>query len=168
MFWDVPGDWREVQISIDHHLSVYAGRSGVLVEVAGAIAGKIDSLESVLDNLCERTCPDCREPCCVRATVRYDFRDLVFLHFLWKGLPVGQPSAVAGKACSCLGDKGCVIPRMVRPFMCTWYLCPAQMALVRAAEAGSEAFLVGWLREIQECRKALERGFLQIVSPYGK
>ena len=163
MFWDAPGDWREAQISIGHHLNVYAGRSGVLVDAAGVIAGKIDSLEPVLDHLCERTCPDCGEPCCVRATVRYDFRDLVFLHFLGKGLPVGQPSPVAGEACSCLGEKGCLIPRVMRPFMCTWYLCPGQMALVRKSAVEAFKGLPERLGEIQVMRKALEAQFLGMV-----
>lgn len=166
MFWDAPGDWREAQNSIDHHLNVYAGRSGALLDAAGAIAGKIDFLEPVLDNLCERTCPDCGEPCCVRATVRYDFRDLVFLHLFQTGLPVGQPSPVAGQACSCLGDRGCMIPRVMRPFMCTWYVCPGQMALVRAGQSGQKYCLTKRLREIQDCRKGLEAGFLQLVGPY--
>jgi hypothetical protein len=26
--------------------------------------------------------------------------------------------------------KGCVLPRMSRPWICTWYLCPTQKAIL--------------------------------------
>ena len=134
--------------------------------LAAAIAGKIKGLDGILDRLCDRTCPECEDPCCKRAVVRYDLRDLVFLHLGQNGLPLGQPAPKAGETCSCLGEKGCMVDRLMRPFMCTWYLSPGQMAVVRREKSWREYGLPERLREIQKDRKELEKRFLALVGPY--
>jgi len=103
---------------------------------------------------------------CKRAVVRYDLRDLVFLHLGQNGLPLGQPAPKAGETCSCLGEKGCMVDRLMRPFMCTWYLSPGQMAVVRREKSWREYGLPERLREIQKDRKELEKRFLALVGPY--
>ncbi len=165
MYWDTPADWREVQVSLAHHLRIHSHRRMEITELAGAIAGKTKNLDALLEALCACTCPGCEAPCCVRATVRYDLRDLLFLHLIGKGLPLGQPAPRAGRACSCLGKNGCMIDRLMRPFMCTWYLCPSQMALVRSEKMWQKYRLPERLREIQNDRKNLESVFLKLVAP---
>ena len=165
MFWDSPYKWREAQLSLDYHLHRYAGRRWDLKALADAVAQKIIALDPVMDALCAQTCPGCKDPCCGRATVRYDFRDLVFLHINGKGLPVSQLETGDGRACSCLGENGCSVERLLRPFMCTWYLCPGQAALLRN-EVWRGYDLPERLREIQKDRKELEKGFLALVGPY--
>ena len=165
MFWETPAEWREAQTGLDHHLKIYSGLDEDVRQKAAAIAGKIEGLDSLQDTLCARTCPACKDPCCRRATVRYDFRDLIFLHLVQKGLPMGQPISGGDTGCSCLGENGCELDRMMRPFMCTWYLCPAQVELLRHAEPWRQYGILERLREIQGDRKELEKGFLKLVAP---
>ena len=168
MFWETPAEWREAQTGLDHHLKIYSGLDEDVRQKAAAIAGKIEAMDPVLEVLCSLTCPECEDPCCARATVRYDFRDLIFLHLIQKGLPMGQPISGGGTGCSCLGENGCELDRMMRPFMCTWYLCPAQVELLRHAEPWRQYGLLERLREIQGDRKELEKGFLKLVAPQNK
>jgi len=171
MFWDSPGEWQEAQLSLAFQMKRHFGQAlpddqgGDMKALADAIAGKIKGIDGVLDRLCDRTCPECKDPCCKRAVVRYDLRDLIFLHLVQNGLPLGQPAPRAGEPCFCLGEKGCMVDRLMRPFMCTWYLCPGQMAVVRTEKSWREYGLAERLREIQNDRKELERLFLKRVAP---
>ena len=163
IYWDTPPVWREAQANLNHLLSLRITRESSILHLADTISHTISSLEPVLSELCLQTCPDCSNPCCERATVRYDFRDLIFLHLQHKGLPLFQPKPDPGSPCYMLGEKGCLLPRYMRPFMCTWYLCPVQMDLVRGASSDNINRLPEQLREIQDKRKQLEAKFVQLL-----
>lgn len=164
LYWEDPVSWREAQEGLSRLLHRHRDRGGELFTKAASIAGLIRSMDTAMGNLCARTCPSCSDPCCVRADVRYDFRDLIFLHYSGTGLPLGQTvSASGGGACTMLGADGCVLPRIMRPFMCTWYLCPPQMDIVRADPEIS--FFPDRLEDVKHRRKILEAGFLEMISP---
>ena len=68
----------------------------------------------------------------MRARVWLDFPDLLFMHLSGQALPLGQLRAQRSEACAYLGPKGCRLPRLSRPWVCTWYLCPEQKARMQA------------------------------------
>ncbi|MDJ0622259.1 MAG: hypothetical protein QNJ17_04810 [Desulfocapsaceae bacterium] len=134
------------------------------VRQAAVIVRKITFVDKLLENLCDATCQSCAEPCCQRATIWYDFVDLLFSYLQHKKLPPQQIVRRRGKSCPLLTSQGCVLPRIERPFICTWYVCPAQNALIEQAEKGSEIQKVySYLREIQSARKLLEDAFTAAV-----
>ncbi len=165
LYWGDPASWREAQTGLSCILRRHRDRCGELFNLAASIADLIRSMDVAMGNLCARTCPSCSDPCCVRADVRYDLRDLIFLHCSGAGLPLGQTvSASGGGACAMLDADGCALPRVMRPFMCTWYLCPPQMDIVRAEADPEISVLTDRLEELKRRRKMLESGFLYMVS----
>ena len=52
-------------------------RAFLLAEEIGEL---LQTLFPVMEDLCQATCAGCRRPCCRRAHVWYDFKDLVFMH----------------------------------------------------------------------------------------
>ncbi len=132
-----------------------------LETLAQSIAAGIAEADADLDRLCRLSCPSCVDICCVRATVWYDFRDLLFLFCLQQKLPSAQIATKKGKGCDHLRAAGCELPRVVRPFVCTWYICPAQCSTIRwnDCETISED-LIPMLKVIQHKRKELEKRFL--------
>ncbi|MGM0425038.1 MAG: hypothetical protein ACQEQX_08980, partial [Thermodesulfobacteriota bacterium] len=121
-------------------------------------------LDQDLEELCSRTCPWCAQPCCLSADVRYDFRDLLFLHCQQLALPLAQPGVWQNQACSLLGSRGCRLPRTLRPFMCTWYICPWQMKILRSSSSRGLQELPARLGLLQGRRKELEAEFLDLVQ----
>jgi len=163
--WDTFQTWREVHASLDHLLQIDPCSKSNVLFLAESIEAQINSLEPVLSELCTQTCPQCFHPCCEKATVRYDLRDLVYLHLLHKGLPLYQPKPEPGLPCYMLGKNGCTLPRYMRPFICTWYLCPQQMELIRSSSRKYLYCLPEQLQEIQKKRKQLEA---ELLLAFGK
>ncbi|MFP4213862.1 MAG: hypothetical protein ACLFRL_07100 [Desulfohalobiaceae bacterium] len=162
--WSRPEAWRQAQLGLDLTLHRLGGKAQGLFKQALDIQGLLISLDQDLEELCSRTCPWCADPCCKRAEVRYDFRDLLFLHCQQLALPLGQPRSKANQPCALLARQGCRLPRILRPFMCTWYLCPRQMGLVRESVRKRQRALPTQLQLIQDKRKELESSFFDLLQ----
>lgn len=159
-----PRDWREAV----HVLESLAGRQQRrLIHAADLARGIRDRLESVfpdLDSLCALSCPWCPDPCCLKAAVYADFRDLVFLALSRTPAPPLQMRERSGEPCRYHTARGCVLPRIRRPWICTWYLCAEQKALVRGFKKDYRR-LTERLEEIRTLRKLVEELFIEAVFP---
>lgn len=134
-----------------------------LVALAGQLRARILALDSFMDNLCAATCRACTDNCCRRATVWYDFKDLLYLHLASTPFPAGQLISHPGQICRYLTAAGCELPRTQRPFVCTWYVCAAQMGTMDCWPQSSKAYLLNSLEALKEGRYRMERLFIQMV-----
>ncbi len=164
ILWLEPSSWREVHTTLDYHMRRCSPENAALVSLAGDIADNLQAVDPVMDQLCAATCSSCPEPCCLHADVRYDFRDLLFLHCRQQALPVHQPRLKAGQTCLFLSSTGCVLPRDMRPFLCAWYLCPRQINMIGQAFPSGRADLLPRLQKMQQLRKDLEATFIHLVT----
>ncbi len=161
--WQTEEEWSQVEVFFRGSMRAVVDSRG-LTTAAQIIASRIADVDAELDRLCRLHCPSCDDICCVRATVWYDFRDLLFLYCLQEKLPSAQILSKTGKGCNHLGAQGCALPRVERPFVCTWYLCPAQRATIRWN--GGERVsvdLISLLKKIQRQRRDLENRFFERV-----
>ena len=152
----VGGDdlWPQLQETLEQ------GLRGPLPGLDGArrAAGQArELLEGVLETGNQRlgvlTCSFCPQPCCVAARVWLDLADLLVLHLAGLPIPPAQLRAAHHQSCRYLGPRGCRLPRTARPFVCTWYHCPTQMA--RRGDLGQG--LAGELTRARERAKFLRR-----------
>lgn len=131
--------------------------------IANLIEKKLIGVDDALEALCNTTCKSCVDICCKKATVWYDFKDLLYLYLISGSLPVAQICKKSDLSCGKLTSKGCDLPRIARPFICTWYLCPDQAALCSGQKLKVIHDLPGSIIEIQRLRKELECEFIQVV-----
>ncbi|BBO76012.1 hypothetical protein DSCW_34290 [Desulfosarcina widdelii] len=122
----------------------------------------LESLFPLMEDLCRRTCPDCTDICCRRAWVWADFRDLLFFHLAGISVPERQLVSRQGDHCRYAGPAGCRLDRLQRPFVCTWYICPAQTRLLDN-RPGEKRHLVSALEQIKTLRKQMEESFIRVV-----
>jgi hypothetical protein len=94
----------------------------------------------------------------------YDLRDLIFLQFNRLSIPLSQTISDIKETCCYLSHKGCTLPRITRPWICTWYLCPAQTANVKDRSANQWQTLSRVLGDIKARRKQLEDEFIRVIS----
>lgn len=128
-------------------------------DLARKIQACFGQVSDELDMACSLTCPACQDNCCERATIWYDFRDLVYLYFGPGRMPQGQiVKGPGGEGCPNLTSSGCILPRAERPFVCTWYLCPDQKAMSRCSHLNEK------ILKIKEMRIQMENEFCRITA----
>lgn len=164
--WPTPALWRAVNDTMAVTIERYQVRLNELKDLAGQIRARIVALDHIMDSLCVQTCPDCRDNCCQRATVWYDFKDLVGLHLGPGAIPPGQLIGSVNQTCRYLSSTGCVLPRAQRPFVCTWFICHAQKEVLKQGVNSQRAFIENSLTAIKKGRNELEEKFVRIVASY--
>ena len=162
--WGSSEAWQEANQSVRHHLELYRSHFGFFEKLFRDTENRTVLIFSILDELCENTCPWCPEPCCLSATVWFDFPDLLFLHASGCRIPPAQPRKDLKKSCRYFGSRGCTLPRSSRPWICTWYLCDSQLACLRKKEPETQTVFEQTLQAIKAGRKAREEEFIRVVG----
>ena len=161
--WGSIADWQEANTSIDIHINRYFHSLKAAMQIARDARIRLESIFPTLDDLGRMTCPLCPDACCLSASPWYDMRDLIFLHLNRVSIPLTQTIPAIKETCCYLGRSGCTLPRITRPWICTWYLCPAQTANIKARNAGRRQTLIRVLSEIKVLRKQLEKIFIETI-----
>ena len=162
--WATARAWQAASQSVRFHRQIYDPEFEPVTLLARILRQRLESIFSDLDELCIDSCPRCPEPCCLKASVWYDFKDLLFLHFNEQPIPPAQPKANLNMPCRYLGTRGCRLPRMTRPWICTWYLCPTQTAKLRNGHQAKRELLDHTIARIKSERILLENEFIRIIA----
>ncbi len=163
--WRSPAEWDEANKTIRDLIRFYRPELDTAVKLARGIQAGLESVFPILDELCAATCPWCPDSCCLRAKVWIDFRDLLFLHLSGQEIPLAQLMRDLKKeTCQYLGHKGCALPRMSRPWVCAWYVCPPQMTRLRKKAAPVREKFDQTVQAIKNGRKEMEDEFVRVVS----
>lgn len=162
--WVSPGSWQAANQAVDYHLQRYRSDLKPLTILAHEIKSFLNSFFPILDELCAHSCPWCPEPCCLRASVWFDFKDLLFLHLNKLSIPPAQPKADLKTPCQYLGSRGCRLSRITRPWICSWYLCPTQTAKLKKGVANRRESIAHTIAQIKSGRKLLENEYIRIIS----
>ena len=158
--WHSRARWREINAAFQYLGRRHDARLGHCRRLAARLAARLTALFPLMDDLCRATCFDCRAPCCRSALVWFDFKDLLFLHLAGLTVPVSQPLYPDRRTCRFLTSRGCRLPRLNRPWLCTWYLCPPQAAMLRARRVCPHEETA----RIKSLRRDMENEFISVVA----
>ncbi len=78
-------------------------------------------------------CPDCVDVCCRQKHGLYRERDILYLVALGEDVPERDAARPLDGPCESMGSYGCVLPRWMRPFKCTWYFCEPLLAALNSS-----------------------------------
>lgn len=163
--WVYSEEWREMMLSVERIGAALGDSRRAVMEVVGEMCDLYAELDGALQMLCSATCPDCVEVCCQKATVWYDMKDVLFLYHAAQRFPEHQVRRNEDGSCCFLAADGCVIPRSERPFICTWYLCSAQTALLSAEhELTENPDIRDLIRQLKHTRNRLEDLCIQAAA----
>jgi hypothetical protein len=161
--WSSPLGWMEINRAIRGGIHTRASAADRIRELAGAIHGRLESLWPLLEKLCLTTCIHCPSPCCLSASIWFDFRDLLYLHLNDLSPPDCQPISSLSQTCRFLSPRGCSLPRAVRPWICIWYLCPTQTRRLRNTPDNRYARVRQILQDLKAARRRLEDRFIHTI-----
>jgi len=161
--WGESAQWSAANASIEHSLQRHRHALTPSRQLAHELRVELNILFHPMEALCQTTCPFCNDICCRRACVWIDFKDLLFLHLADIQPPSQQLLAERGERCRYSGPAGCRLERIGRPFVCTWYLCPAQTArLLKIPDQKKR--IADSLQRIKYLRNEMETAFIQVVA----
>jgi len=157
--WNTPATWREANDTLSTTILAHASDLTEIHHLARRVRRHLESLFPLMDALCSETCPVCKDICCLRAWVWADFRDLLFYHLADVAPPEHQLLASTAGHCRFASPPGCRLDRIRRPFVCTWYMCPAQTRLLNRQPAEKHG-LLHILEQIKSDRQRMEDSFI--------
>jgi len=109
----------------------------------------------VIETYTDAVCPACADICCKqRFTVRNE-TDLQYLSALNAPVPSIDPARPPDALCQFLGPTGCIQPRWMRPWRCTWYFCEPLLTVILAEPRKKTIELEAFTGEILRLRNEL-------------
>lgn len=157
--WNTPARWQEAHFAFCHAIEHHHEQLTDARHLAVELHKEMIAVFPLMDRLCGVTCPSCPEVCCKHAWVWLDYKDLLFLHLAGIQLPEAQLLDHRGERCRYLGPNGCRLDRIQRPFVCTYYLCPAQTQFLREDPTQLHG-LNNCLQRIKSLRTEMEHQFI--------
>jgi hypothetical protein len=137
----------------------------IVQSAAREIRVAYDWLEPHMERYCEITCHACSDSCCHAARIFYNQTDMLSIIALDTDPPAGQTRARASDPCRYLTRAGCSLKRVVRPYVCVWYLCEAQMDLYQEEFASAQRRFVATLESLRANRLRLESHYESHFPP---
>jgi len=162
--WGSKVKWKIVNRDLDYLIYRHYDVLKDAVMLARDLQVRMVSIFSLLDDLCWVTCPWCPEPCCLAARAWIDFKDLLFLHLAGHPVPPEQLLSDFKESCRYWSPRGCMLPRISRPWVCTWHLCPTQKVNLRRKAPSVQEKMRHAVQRITAGRKVMETEFIRIVS----
>ena len=146
--------WREIIEQISSRLTKIDLK--LPKRIANLIASCIEWLDIPMERYSEITCTKCINPCCKAQEIYYNLADILYLVAYGKAIPLGQTRTRKCDPCRYLGDTGCTLDRRFRPYICTWFMCEAQMELWRTEPPPFQREFLRVLQTIRILRLQLE------------
>jgi hypothetical protein len=162
--WSSSLAWQEVNQVFDYLIRLHRPELHFARALAGEIKVRLESIFPLMDELCLHTCPRCPEPCCLVAKVWIDFPDLLFMHLTNQHIPSAQLVEDLKETCRYMSLRGCRLPRISRPWPCSWYLCPPQKTILRQNTRLLQDSYSYAVRAIRVRRNEMEAEFILVVS----
>ncbi len=162
--WSTRDAWHEINDTLRFTIETHRDRLGDAIALAQRILQRIAGLDSLLEDLCSQACPDCRDACCQRARVWFDYKDLLVMHLGGNPIPPDQLRGPQDSICRYLSTTGCRLPRIHRPYVCTWYICSTLKQCLTLRASSETIFLENSLDAIKSARSDLENRFVWIVA----
>jgi hypothetical protein len=157
-------EWRRIAALL--RVSVSRLDQRVILPLRDQITERIQWLDGYMTRYCELTCPSCEDPCCGGRMVFYNRTDLLLSTLSASDTyPPGQTRERPDHSCRYLEQDGCRLSRTVRPYVCVWFLCDAQMDLLQDEPALFQRHFVRVLGEIRTLRLRLETLYLRHSFP---
>ena len=161
--WVDAGEWQAINQAFRYLVQHHKSSMQHIFSSASRLAELFGLVFYTADELCHSTCRHCPDPCCAKAWAWFDFKDLLFMHLIGLEIPESQTLSFSGDQCRYLGNRGCRLPRIARPWICTWYYCPPQVARMKSKPAVLMGTFERIVRLVKQQRLELETAFVGIT-----
>lgn len=125
-------------------------------DIAAGISEEIENLGAFIQQHTAVVCPECISVCCINRHSYHAFDDIVYLSALGEKIPLHTEGLDDSAPCEFLGNRGCTIPRSLRPYRCNWYFCAPLLArIVEQSSNRHYRFFINLLQKITGRRQRM-------------
>jgi len=147
----------------------HGGRLDKVRDIANSTAEEIENLSAFIQQHTAVVCPECTSVCCANRHSMHTFDDIVFIYALGEQIPLHTPGLDDSGPCQFLGELGCVIPRVVRPYRCNWYFCsPLLNRITELNTVRHYRMFINLLQKITRGRQSLMEEYNSEVKDLGR
>ncbi len=112
-------------------------------------------ISPLIEDYTAEVCPGCTDVCCKQKRSFLDREDILYMTALGLPLPDYDPARDPEGRCQFMGSSGCMTPRWLRPWRCTWYFCDPLLEALDSGHQKQARALSALIRQILELRGRL-------------
>lgn len=131
---------------------------------AAVVKKLILKIDPFIEVYSRKVCASCTNICCLNKNSRYEYDDLIYIIALRENFPIPDRNLREREPCYLLTEKGCKIPRYLRPLRCNWYVCKDLLREMESAPARIFRDFSSTFNEILEVRQQMLNSFFQSLS----
>ncbi|WP_353683559.1 hypothetical protein V4D30_06685 [Thermodesulfovibrio sp. 3907-1M] len=137
-------------------------------EQTKALANEVKNLILKVDPFVEiyakKVCSNCINICCLNKNSRYEYDDLIYILALREKFPLPERNLKEKEPCYLLTEKGCKIPRYLRPLRCNWYFCKELLQEMETAPPRAFREFSNTFNKMLYLRQQMLNSFFQSLS----
>ncbi|RUM88969.1 MAG: hypothetical protein DSZ23_03835 [Thermodesulfatator sp.] len=126
-----------------------------------------DDFDPFIEYYTSRVCPYCGTVCCANKFGFPEFADIITFLSLGLTIPAYNLNVDGEAICQFIGDKGCVLPRIQRPYRCTWYFCDPLMVQIDIGPAKKYRKFIKDVQDLSRTRGDIMREFFPLWEELG-
>jgi hypothetical protein len=127
-----------------------------LVATAYQLKLLLTASSPLIEEYTAAVCPGCTDVCCRQKHGLYRERDIQYLRALEEAIPQRDEARPLEGRCEMMGPQGCVQPRWMRPFKCTWYFCDPLLEAMNEGPQKKARRLAAMMQEMIDLYGACE------------
>lgn len=111
------------QRDIGDVFSFYQDHLDKVRDIATGISAELEKLGTLMQQHTDIVCPECTNICCINRHSYHALDDIIYIYGIGGGIPIHKSGLDDDAPCQFLGNSGCTVPRVFRPYRCNWYFC---------------------------------------------
>lgn len=135
LLWDNIEELQKLVDAVDTLFRKYSSAFEETMNLAKEVKNHILSVDSFIDGFAKIVCAKCLNICCLNKNSRYEYDDLIYITALRESFPMPERNLKEKEPCYLLTERGCKIPRYLRPLRCNWYFCKDLLKEMESAPA---------------------------------
>ncbi|MCS7164513.1 MAG: hypothetical protein NZ845_05915 [Thermodesulfovibrio sp.] len=164
LLWNNVGELKKLIDKVDSLFKNFPENFEESMSLSREIKEIIVKIDPFIDVYAKKICSKCIDICCLNKNSRYEYDDLIYILALREQFPIPDRNLEDKEPCYLLTEKGCKIPRYLRPLRCNWYFCKDLLKEMETSPARAFREFSNMFNKMLYLRQQMLNSFFQSLS----
>lgn len=164
LLWDNIEELKKLVDRVDSFFRDFPQVFEEAISLAKEVKDCILKIDPFIDIYAKKVCSKCDNICCLNKNSRYEYDDLIYVLALREKFPLPERNLKEKEPCYLLTERGCKIPRYLRPLRCNWYFCKDLLQAMELAPPRTFREFSNTFNKMLHLRQQLLNSFFQALS----